>query len=418
VTTSSTGVDRAFTLAESRLARLSAEVNGILVGSAPLGALLQRTAEVLVRHLGAAFARVWTLDESERVLELRASAGLYTHLDGPHARVPLGTHKIGRIAEERAPHLTNEVQSAPWVDDPEWAKREGMVAFAGCPMIVEARLVGVLALFARDELAPEVLHYLESVALAAAQCVERKRAQAMLQERLDQLARSNEELERFAYVASHDLQEPLRMVVSYMQLLKERYHGQLDERADRYIDYAVDGGKRMQQLINDLLTYSRAGRGERPFEPVDCNRLADDVLRSLRVAIGEAGARVTRGELPTVLGDASQLGQLLQNLFGNAIKYRAPDREPAIALEAELVDDAWRFALRDNGIGIEPRFLERVFIIFQRLHRKEEYAGTGVGLAICRRVVERHGGRIWVESAPGRGSTFYFTLPTAPKETR
>jgi signal transduction histidine kinase len=418
VTTSSTPVDRAFTLAESRLARLSAEVSGILAGSEPLGELLQRAAAALVRHLDAALVRVWTLDESERVLELQASAGRYSHLDGSHGRVPVGARKIGRIAEERAPHLTNDVPGDPWIEDPAWARREGMVAFAGYPMIVEERLVGVLALFAGHELAPEVLQYLESAALAAAQCVERKRAQATLQERLDQLARSNEELERFAYVASHDLQEPLRMVVSYMQLLKERYHGQLDERADRYIDYAVDGGKRMQQLINDLLTYSRAGRGERPFEPVDLNRLADDVLRGLRVAIDEAGARVTRGELPTVVADASQLGQLLQNLFGNAIKYRSPEREPVVALEAERVDDEWRFALRDNGIGIDARFLERVFIIFQRLHRKEEYAGTGVGLAICRRVVERHGGRIWVESEPGRGSSFFFTLPAAPREAR
>jgi light-regulated signal transduction histidine kinase (bacteriophytochrome) len=225
-----------------------------------------------------------------------------------------------------------------------------------------------------------------------------------------QLKRSNEELERFAYIISHDLQEPLRMVSSYTQLLADRYQGRLDEKADRYIEYAVGGAKRMQQLINDLLTYSRVTSRGQTFSPTPLDEVMDAVLVDLGVLIQETGATIHRGALPVVLGDRSQMRQVFQNLLANALHYRREESSPEVSVTAERVADGWRLAVRDNGVGIDPRFQEKIFAIFQRLDRKRSQ-GTGIGLALCKRIVEHHGGRISVDSAPGAGSTFYFTLP-------
>jgi PAS domain S-box-containing protein len=226
----------------------------------------------------------------------------------------------------------------------------------------------------------------------------------------EDLVRSNRELEQFAYVASHDLQEPLRMVGSFMQLLERKYKGRLDEQADKYIHFAVDGARRMQDLIRDLLKYSRVARGDLLREPVDCGRLLDGVRANLRVAIAESGARIEAGPLPAVEAIPSLLSQVFQNLIDNAIKYRG-DRPPEIRIRAGVKDGRWVFSVSDNGIGIEPQHLERIFVIFQRLHPRDRYPGSGIGLAITKKIVERHGGRIWAESRPGEGSTFFFTLP-------
>jgi PAS domain S-box-containing protein len=226
----------------------------------------------------------------------------------------------------------------------------------------------------------------------------------------NELRRSNSELEQFAYVASHDLQEPLRAMSGMVQLLEQRYRGQLDARADEYIEHAVEAANRMQTLINDLLTYSRVERRGRPFGPVDAAACVQVALRDLEVTIQESGARVTLDRLPTVMADASQLTQLFQNLIGNAIKFRGK-REPLIHISATALETAWQFSVRDNGIGIEPQYFERIFLIFQRLHTRREYPGTGIGLSLCKKIVERHGGRIWVESEFGEGSTFHFTIP-------
>jgi signal transduction histidine kinase len=235
---------------------------------------------------------------------------------------------------------------------------------------------------------------------------------AELAERAKDLARSNGELQQFAYVASHDLQEPLRMVASFTQLLAKRYSDKLDDDAREFINYAVDGAKRMQTLISDLLSYSRVGTQGKAFELVHCDAVLDRVLKSLQLAIEDTGAVITREPLPAVAGDSIQLTQLFQNLLTNAIKFHGK-KPPLVQISTENNGSMWKIAVRDNGIGISPEHADRIFVIFQRLHTKTEYPGTGIGLAICKKIVERHGGRIWVEASPGGGSTFFFTIPVA-----
>jgi PAS domain S-box-containing protein len=245
---------------------------------------------------------------------------------------------------------------------------------------------------------------------------DQQRAEDALRKFSLDLARSNAELERFAYVASHDLQEPLRMVSSYTQLLARRYKGKLDANADEFIGYAVDGANRMQKLIGDLLKLSRVGTQAKPSEPVDTAEVLQRVLSDLKPAIESAGAEVHYPEhMPTVLADGTQIGQLFQNLVGNGLKFHG-ETPPRIEISAEPEEgsEAWRFAFKDNGIGIESQYFERIFVIFQRLHGKDRYPGTGIGLAICKKIVERHGGKLWVESKPGEGTTFLFTLPAVP----
>jgi PAS domain S-box-containing protein len=227
--------------------------------------------------------------------------------------------------------------------------------------------------------------------------------------REEALRRSNAELEQFAYVASHDLQEPLRMVASYTELLGQRYKGKLDDKADKYIHYAVDGAKRMQRLVADLLAYSRVGSQGKAMVPVDCNAVLSYVLNVLAEPIRLADATVDVGTLPIVQGDEGQLGQLFQNLIGNALKFRGPE-PPRIAVEARLHPGRWLFSVTDNGIGIDMQHADRIFEMFQRLHERGKYEGSGVGLAIAKRIIERHGGRIWLESSQGEGTTFFFTI--------
>ena len=243
-----------------------------------------------------------------------------------------------------------------------------------------------------------------------AEIVERKRGEDRLKNAMADLERSNKELEQFAYVASHDLQEPLRMVSSYTQLLARRYQDQLDQDAHDFITYAVEGAARMQRLINDLLGYSRVGTRGKAFGKTDCQRVLQETLANLQPAIDETDATVTHDPLPTVIADEPQLVQVLQNLVSNGIKFRG-QAPPAIHIGAQRENDEWVFSVRDNGIGIDPQYYERIFVIFQTLHSRDQYPGTGIGLALCKRIVERHGGRIWVESEPGRGSIFYFTIP-------
>ncbi|MGB8592276.1 MAG: CHASE3 domain-containing protein, partial [Candidatus Acidiferrales bacterium] len=235
---------------------------------------------------------------------------------------------------------------------------------------------------------------------------------AQLDERAKDLARSNSELQQFAYVASHDLQEPLRMISSFTQLLAKRYKEKLDDDARDFINYAVDGATRMQTLISDLLSYSRVGTQGKPLERTLCGEVFGRALQNLKVAIEESGTVITTGTLPAVLADPQQMCQLFQNLIANAIKFRGKDA-PIVHVSAVRNGDDWKISVRDNGIGIAPEHADRIFVIFQRLHTRTEYPGTGIGLAVCKKIVERHGGRIWVESSFGMGSTFCFTVPAA-----
>ena len=247
------------------------------------------------------------------------------------------------------------------------------------------------------------------------QFLERTRAEEQLRQTSANLERSNTDLQQFAYVASHDLFEPLRMVVSYLQLLSERYKERLDPAAQEFIGFAVDGAQRMQALIHDLLAYSRLDIRGRPFAPTDGEQVFKAAVANLKVAIEESGAAITHGPLPEVRADAIQLTQVLQNLIGNGLKFRGAE-PPRLEVGANPRNGEWVFWVRDNGIGIEAKYFDRIFVIFQRLHTRREYSGTGMGLAICKRIIERHGGRIWVESSPGQGSTFFFTLPRAREE--
>jgi signal transduction histidine kinase len=241
-------------------------------------------------------------------------------------------------------------------------------------------------------------------------------ARARLEEQARELRRSNADLEQFAYVASHDLQEPLRKIASFCQALQSRYHGQLDERADQYIDFAVDGAKRMQTLINDLLAFSRAGRGGREHEPVRLGEALATAQVALAATIESNGASVVADELPTVSGDRTQLSSLFQNLIANAVKFRGTEA-PVVRITAMRQGDEWQLSCTDNGIGVDPEYAERIFLIFQRLHSRDTYEGTGIGLALCRKIVEYHGGRIWLDTDHRGGACFRFTLPIA-KETQ
>lgn len=246
---------------------------------------------------------------------------------------------------------------------------------------------------------------------------ENREAAQALERQAFELKRSNEDLQQFAYVASHDLQEPLRMVIGYMGLLEKRYAGKLGPEANEFIGFAVDGAKRMQALINDLLVYSRTGTQGKETQEVDSSAILGKTIETLKIAIQENNARVTHDELPLVRAEGTQLGQLFQNLIGNALKYRNGNA-PEVHIGCRRAGNYWEFFVRDNGIGIDPQFAQKVFIIFQRLHTKEQYPGTGIGLAVCKKIVERHGGKIWVESIPQEGSTFYFTLPATQSLAR
>lgn len=233
-----------------------------------------------------------------------------------------------------------------------------------------------------------------------------------VEQAMEDLARSNRELEQFAYVASHDLQEPLRVITGYLQLIERRYRDRLDEDGVQFIDYVVEAVARMQQLIADLLQYSRVGTRGCPMARADLEEIFCYVEETLGRSLAESGVRLTHDPLPAVTGDATQLAQLLQNLVANAVKFRG-EHEPAVHVSAEPEGGLWRISVRDNGIGIERQYWDKIFVIFQRLHTRQKYPGTGIGLAICKRIVERHGGHIWLESEPGKGTTFHFTLPQA-----
>ena len=299
-----------------------------------------------------------------------------------------------------------------WVTDPlmELAADARRVAGGEVRHSVDETGPGEVGALARDveHMRARLVVLLDEASDARAQI---EASHLVLEEQTEELRRSNRDLEQFAYVASHDLQEPLRKVASFTQLLASRYGGQLDERADQYIGFAVDGAKRMQRLINDLLGFSRVGRIGSEVTDVDLDATLRRVLADLQPVIDETGAEVEVGDLPVVRGEKLLLAQLLANLVGNALKFRHPDRAPVVRVDARRVGDVWELVCQDNGIGIDPAYAERVFVIFQRLHAKDVYEGTGIGLALCKKIVEYHGGDIWVDTAVTEGAAVRWTLP-------
>ena len=306
----------------------------------------------------------------------------------------------------------SEAEAAGGYDGLVGAYGMGLRSFLSAPLLYRGEPIGCLNLHSLTESAYSGRHRLlaERIGVYIAGAIANAQLHAQVSRQTEELERSNRELEQFAYVASHDLQEPLRMVSSYVALLGRRYDGQLDERADKYIHFAVDGANRMQRLIHDLLAYSRVGTRGVELTPTDTGPLVRETLSNLEVAISESDARVDYSDLPWVMGDASQLRQLFQNIIGNALKFRSESR-PHVELVASRDGDHWTFSIRDNGVGFDQRYAERIFGVFKRLHRNAEIPGTGIGLAICQRIIDRHGGRIWAESKLGEGSCFYFTLP-------
>lgn len=319
-------------------------------------------------------------------------------------------------------------------DDPDHAALEayeaetterGHASLIVLPLLLDAQVIGGLAVWSSsshaydgeevnllEQLAQDLSYGISALRSRAAQ----KNAEEALERQADELARSNLELKQFAYVASHDLQEPLRNLISCVQLLERKFKEKLGPDADKFIGYAVDSATRMQALILDLLAYSRVGTVAKPFTPVDCEKVLKLSLANLRTTISESEALVTYDPMPQLMADDGQLVQLFQNLIGNAIKFRAGP-QPIIHISAVEKDHEWLFSVADNGIGMQAEYLDRIFRIFQRLHTRAEYEGTGIGLAIVKKIVERHGGRIWVESEQGKGSTFYFTVPVQESGT-
>lgn len=349
-------------------------------------------------------------------LHLNACAGIPAEEARRIEWLEFGVAVCGCVARERQRIVAEDVQNTP---DPrtELVKSYGIQAYCCHPLTIADRLIGTLSFGTRSRgrFSADDLALMKSVSDLVSIAMERMLAARQLRRTAEDLARSNRDLEQFAYAASHDLQEPLRMVTGFGDLLRTRYADALDERGREYVDHLTDNARRMRALVEGLLEYSRAGVVEIPVENLDAQAALDAALANLQTAVTETDAIVTSDLLPRVRIERTELTQLFQNLIGNAIKFRRAGARPEVHVDARKVSTEehgrWLFSVKDNGIGIAPEFQERIFVIFQRLHTREEYSGTGIGLAICKKIVERHGGRIRVESEPGKGSTFLFTLP-------
>jgi PAS domain S-box-containing protein len=377
-------------------------------------AFFQALVEYLTKALGVEFAFICELIPPDRQL-IRTIAGYgdgqaiasyeYALKDTPCEQMVVFGQMIGAYPCQIQQHFPKD----PYLSE------ISAESYMGLPLFdTTGQILGLINVLSRQPIPdPDfTIQILKIFAARAAAELERQQAEALLKQQKEDLARSNAELQQFAYVASHDLQEPLRMVTSYLELLERRYKGQLDDKADQFIGYAVDGAVRMQALINALLGYSRIGTNEQAWQSVDCELLLQEVLTNLKVTIDQNQANITHDPLPSVIADRTQLAQLFQNLISNGIKFRQA-AAPKIHIGVERSTDKWLLSIRDNGIGIDQQYADRIFVIFQRLHSRGDYPGTGIGLAICKKIVERHGGKLWVKSEPGQGATFYFTLPFA-----
>jgi signal transduction histidine kinase len=377
-----------------------------------LPAVLENLTGMAARLLRCEKSLVFLWDEGERAYRCAAHRGFSEEDFAELRRLPF---RAGAFPVADA-LLAGEVRGG-LSDDGQVPRpimeRYGVEAYGAAPMTAaDGRPLGAVAVYRRSASPFDEtdLRIVEGIAKNAALAIENAELVERLEAQAAELRRSNDELEAFAYVASHDLQEPLRTVAGFVQLLGRRYAGRLDAEADEFIRFAVGGVERMQTLIRDLLAYSRVGRSSAELASVDAGALVDETVRDLGTAVAESGAAITHDPLPTVVADAAQLRQVFQNLIGNAIKFRGAS-PPRVHVSAQRNREGWQFTVTDNGIGIDPRYADRLFLLFQRLHRQEDYPGTGIGLAICKKIVERHGGRIGFRPAAGGGSTFFFTLP-------
>ena len=411
--------------AEQREAVESA-IARFLGGEEPLAEAIRGIIQVLCERLEFACGARWSLDEAQNRLRCIESWSVedpaikqFLETSGRATFIPGKSGLIREVLATGRSVWIADVTTRPDFLRAQLARDAGLRGAFALPVAVGERVLGAVEFFSREVREPD--QWLLQIAMSGGrqmgQLMARRQAEAAMREanaaleqQARELTRSNEELQQFAYVASHDLQEPLRMVSSYTQLLARRHGDKLDGDAREFMDFIVDGAARMKQLIEDLLEYSRVGTRGHAFEPVDSAASLDRALGNLRAAREAAGAEVTRGNLPKVFADGSQLTQLFQNLVGNAIKFHGAE-PPRIHVEGEERGDVWVFSVKDNGIGLDTQYAERIFMMFQRLHSKSEYPGTGIGLAICKKIVQRHGGRIWVDSQPGRGATFGFTIP-------
>ena len=409
------------------LAELSANIGHCLTKQGDLRSMLKDCAGALVQNLDVAFARIWTFNAAENVLELQASAGLYTNIDGSHSRVPLGKFKIGLIAEERKPHITNAVIGDPRIHDQEWAKREGMVAFAGHPLTIEDKLVGVMAMFSRHPITDITLKALASVSNEIAIGVERKRAEEeilKLNQELEQRVRERtahleaaiKELEAFSYSISHDLRTPLRAIDGFSRIVLEDCADRLNAEERENLERVRAASQHMGRLIDDLLQLSRHTRSEMRRTRVDLSALARTVADELQKT--EPARRVEFVIEPNLIAqaDAGLMRVVLENLLGNAWKFTGKQSAAKIEFGRTPRDGTTTFYVRDDGVGFNMGYADKLFGAFQRLHTTAEFPGTGIGLATVQRVIHRHNGRVWAESKPNQGAAFYFTLPEPSKE--
>jgi PAS domain S-box-containing protein len=385
--------------------------------------------QVMCERLDWACAARWSLDETQNRLHCIETWSVddpavraFLEVSGRETFVPGTSGLIRRVLA-----TGNSVWVADVTEKPDFlrgplAKSCGLHGAFALPVLMGEKVLGAIEFFSREPRHPDkwLLQITVSVGRQIGQLMARRQAEEdarnaheELEVKARELERSNEELQQFAYVASHDLQEPLRMVSSYTQLLKRRYSDRFDGDAKEFMDFIVDGAARMKQLIEDLLAYSRVGTRGRELSRTDSGVALEKALVNLRVAQEASGAEVTHDDMPEVVADGAQLTQVFQNLIGNAMKFRTEEK-PRIHVSAETRERVWVFGVRDNGIGLDAQYADRIFMMFQRLHNKAEYPGTGIGLAICKKIVERHGGRIWVESQPGKGSTFGFTIARPP----
>ena len=401
---------------KTRLLALSAAVGTALAGSDSLRTILQRCAEALVEHLNAALACIWTLGEDDQMLEMQASAGIYFHLDGPHGHVPVDNSEIGLIARERHPYITHNVLEDTRIRDKAWAQRTGMVAFAGYPLTVEDRLVGVMALFTRNAFTETMQEALAWVAGGIALGIDRvcisdalARSLAKIVRMNKSLRQKNAELDEFTYIASHDLQKPLRHLTTFSSMLRQDLDAVLPERAEKDLHFITEAAERMRSMVHSLLLLSRTGNAVMHWEQVALETCVERAVSALSKTMPIAPEHIRPDPLPVVYGDADMLTQLYRHLLENALKFNHQP-QPCVHLTATHQDGRWVLGVADNGIGIKPEYHEQIFIPFKRLHGHSEYEGAGIGLSICRKAVERHGGSIWVESQAGQGTHVKFTL--------